>query len=439
MATQIILPQLGQTMEDATIVRWLKNEGDVVEKGDVLVEIQTDKAVLEVESFASGTLLKILAQPGESLPVLHVIGFIGEPGEPLPEVPKPPPKAPPPPEKRPAPRPPSRAPAAAAEAPAPTPAPVEVARRRFSISPRARRLARERVIDPTKIAGSGPDGRVIERDVLAYLERKGYDRLLISPTAKRLAADLNIDVLDLKGTGAAGRIVKADVLKAEREKPRPLSMTRKIIASKMVRSAREIPYFLVTVAVDMTDLAAARDRLNEERAQRISYNDFIVKACGFALRSFPIVNGACLGDTYKINEDINIGIAIDTEDGLIVPVIRNVDGKSLDQIAAESAQLVEKARNKKLLPDEFEGGTFTISNMGMLGVESFTAIIPPDQAAILAVGSIADAVVVRDGAPAVRKTMTITLSSDHRIIDGATAARFLNVVKEKLENPLWVG
>ncbi len=214
-------------------------------------------------------------------------------------------------------------------------------------------------------------------------------------------------------------------------------MTRKIIASKMVRSTREIPSFLVTLSVDMTRLAAVRDRLNRERSQRISYNDFIVKACGFALKSFPIVNGVCLGETYRINEDVNIGIAVDTEEGLIVPVIREVDRKSLDQIASESTELVEKVKSKKFLPGELEGATFTISNMGMLGVESFTAIIPPDQGAVLAVGGITDSVVVRNGTPTVRKIMKMTLTSDHRIIDGATAARFLDEVKQKLEEPSW--
>jgi len=446
MAKQIILPQLGQTMEEATIVRWLKSEGDAVKKGDVLLEIQTDKAVLEVESFASGTLLKILAQPGETLPVLQVIGFVGKPGEELPEVPKPPPaERAPTPAMEPQPRP-SAPPRAhieraelAVEAPAVEAAPPVAAPRRFSISPRARKLAKERVIDPTKIAGSGPNRRVIERDVLAYLERKGYDNIRVSPAAKRVAAESTIDILDLRGTGPQGKIVKADVLKAEAEKPRPLSPRRKIIASKMVRSAREIPYFLVTVLVDMTELAALREKLNEERTHRISYNDFILKACAFALRAFPIVNGACLGDTYRIKQDINIGIAVDLEEGLMVPVIRDADKKTLDQVAEESSQLVEKAKNKKLLLDEFEGATFTISNMGMLDVDSFTAIIPPDQAAILAVGSISDTIVAYDGKPAVRKIVKITLSSDHRIVDGATAARFLNEVKQKLEDPSWAG
>ncbi len=424
-------------------MRWLKKEGDTVEKGEVLLEIQTDKAVLEVESFASGTLLKAIAQPGETLPVLQVIGFVGEPGEELPEVPKAPPRrAAPAPEKKPAPGAPAtprpHREAMAPPAPAPAAAPPEPVARRFSISPRARRLAKEQVIDATRIPGTGPNGRVIERDVVNYLEQKGYDRLLITPTAKRLAANLDIDVLDLRGSGPGGKVLKADVLKAEREKPRPLSMTRRIIASKMVQSAREIPYFLVTVAVDMTDIAAARAKLNKEGPQKVSFNDIMVKACGFALKSHPIVNGACFGDTYKINEDVNIGIAIDTEEGLIVPVVWDVDKKSLEQVAAESAQVAEKARNKKLLPDDLTGATFTISNMGMLGVESFTAIIPPDQAAILAVGSITDSVVAREGKPAVRKIMRLTLSSDHRIIDGATAARFLNEVREKLENPSWV-
>ncbi len=447
MATPVIVPELGETMNEATIVRWLKKEGDVVKKGDVLLEIQTDKAVLEVESFVSGTLLKVLGRPGETLPVLQVIGFIGEPGEKLPEVAKPlHVERPATPERKPrrgGVTPPK--PAAVAEMPArvleaapalPPPPRVE---KRFTISPRARKLARERAIDPTKITGTGPEGRVIERDVIAYLERKGYDKLLISPTARRLAADLNIDVLDLKGSGPRGKILKEDVLKTERQKPRPLSQTRKIIASKMVRSAREIPCYIVTVAVDMTELSEVRERLNKEKTQRISYNDFIVKACTFALRSFPIVNGVCLGDMYRINEDANIGVAVDMEEGLIVPVIRNADRKSLDQIARESSELVEKAKTKKLLLDNLQRATFTISNMGMLGVESFTAIIPPDQAAILAVGVVSDTVVVRDGKPAVRKIMKITLSSDHRIIDGAVAARFLNEVRNRLENPSWAG
>jgi len=445
MATPVIVPELGETMNEATIVRWLKKEGDVVKKGDVLLEIQTDKAVLEVESFVSGTLLKVLGQPGETLPVLQVIGFIGEPGEKLPEVPKaPPPHRAPSPEIKAEPRPAALSrpvlgmPAAAVGAPVAPPPPPPV-QRRFTISPRAKRLARERGIDATRIAGSGPEGRVVERDVLAYLERKGYDKLLISPTARRLAADLSIDILDLKGSRPRGKILKEDVLKAERQKPRPLTQTRKIIASKMVRSAREIPYYIVTVAVDMTELSEVRERLNKEKTQRISYNDFIVKACAFALRSFPIVNGVCLGDMYRVNEDANIGVAVDMEEGLIVPVIRNADRKSLDQIARESSELAEKAKTKKLLLDNLQGATFTISNMGMLGVESFTAIIPPDQAAILAVGAVSDAVVVRDGKPAVRKIMKITLSSDHRIIDGAVAARFLNEVRNRLENPSWAG
>ncbi len=446
MAKEIILPQLGQTMEEATVVRWLKNEGDTVGKGEALLEIQTDKAVLEVESFASGTLLKVLAQPGETLPVLQVIGFIGEPGEKVPEVTRPAPvqKAPAPPkEPQPStsrlPEAPTRRAERVVEAAAAEPAPAVAPPRRFSISPRARKLAKERVIDPAKITGSGPNGRVVERDVLDYLKRRRYDSIRISPTAKRLAAESNIDILDLRGSGPDGKIVKADLLKAEAEKPRPLSQRRQIIASKMSKSAREIPYFLVTVAVDMTGLTTIREKLNEGRTQRISYNDFIVKSCALALRAFPIVNARCLGDTYQIRQDINIGIAVDLEEGLMVPVIRDADKKSLVQIAEESSQLVEKAKANKLLPDEFEGATFTVSNMGMLGVDSFTAIIPPDQAAILAVGSASETVVALDGKPAVRKTMKITLSSDHRIIDGATAARFLNEIRERLEDASWAG
>ncbi len=443
MAVEIVLPQLGQTMEKATIVRWLKKEGDRVNKGDILLEIETDKATLEVESFASGILLKILAKEGESVPVLEVVGYIGKPGEQLPEIKR---KAKPIVTRE---TEPSIVPSRISK-----PAPEEKierleifektalkevppTERRLRISPRAKLLAKETAIDLTKIHGTGPDGRIVEQDVIDYLESRNYARIKITPTAKKLARKLNLDILDIQGSGANGKIFREDVLKADRLKPRSLSRTRKIIANKMMRSISTIPHFFVTISVDMTNPFSLRDRLKKQQHLDFSFNDFILKACADTLREIPILNAVCLGDTYRLNEDINVGIAVEFEEGLIVPVIRDADKKNLIQISKESKKLVEKARSKKLTLDEFTGGTFTVSNMGMLDVENFAAIVNPDEGAVLAVGAIKDMPVARNKRVAIRKMMKMTLSCDHRIIDGATAAEFLRKVKEKLEGAKW--
>jgi len=452
MAKEVILPKLGQTMEEGTVVKWLKKEGDSVKKGDILLEIQTDKAVLEVESFAEGTLLKALAKEGDVVPVLQVIGYVGKTGEKLPETkaaPKaetPKTEAPPKPvavEKKAAPA------VVAAPAPVissvPTPAPMPVpaaapavSSGRLLISPRARKLVNESVINPRKISGSGPEGRIVEKDVLAYLEQAGYYDLKITPTAKILAREHNIDITEIKGSGPGGRVGKADVLKAQREKPKTLSQMRGIIARRMSQSALNVPHFFSTAVVDMTPIVELRTRLKKSDPDlKISFNDFVVSAVAQPLREFPLVNSVCFGDTYTTHEEINVGVAVSLDDGLIVPVIRNADRKKLSQIGQEGRELAEKARSKKLTPEEYTGGTFTVSNMGMLGVESFTAIINPGEGAILAVGAIQPTPMAVNGDIKVRSIMKMTLSSDHRIIDGATAASFMAVLKEKLETSNW--
>ncbi|MCX7847656.1 MAG: 2-oxo acid dehydrogenase subunit E2, partial [bacterium] len=306
--------------------------------------------------------------------------------------------------------------------------------RHFSISPRARKLAHDALINPSRIHGSGPNGRVLERDVQAYLDAKGYHSLSITPLAKSLIKQHNLDVLDIAAANNTRRIDKDHVLRALAEQPKPLSPMRKIIARRMSESASTIPHFFVTVAVDMTDLLEFRKIARRDLGLKASVGDFIMKASALTLRAMPIVNSVCLGDTFITRQRINIGMAVALDDGLVVPVVRDVDQLSLNEIAERTKDLTERARAAKLLPDELQGGTFTISNMGMLGVDQFTAIINPGEGAILAVGAAVDTPVVRNGQIVVRSIMKLTLSSDHRIIDGAVAAQFLKKLKDLLEN-----
>jgi pyruvate dehydrogenase E2 component (dihydrolipoamide acetyltransferase) len=447
MATPIIIPKFGQMTEESTIVEWLKQEGDPVAKGDVLFTVETDKSVMEVESFAEGTLLKILVQPGLSVPVQSTVGFLGQPGEPIPVVPAPSPQgakpaaepgtkaqaAPPaprhPPLDTPGPTAPGREAQAAPAAPA---APA-----RFRISPRARRLAADCVIEPTGIPGSGPMGRVVEKDVRAYLEARHYGRIRISPAARQLAARDGLDILDLAGTGDSGRIGVADVQRALAERPRPMSRMRQIIAQRLAQSVLTAPHFFVTVQADMTALLGLRARLKEQGAP-YTVTDFISEAVVLTLKDFPEVNSSTDGKTIRWNSRVHLGLAVSLEQGLVVPVIRNAEELTLAELNARSRELADKARNGKLSPDEMAGSTFTISNMGMLDVENFTAIINPGEAAILAVSSTLSKPVALDGKVVVRSLMKMTLSADHRLIDGAMAARFLNAVKQKLEDlELW--
>jgi pyruvate dehydrogenase E2 component (dihydrolipoamide acetyltransferase) len=445
MATPIIMPKFGQMTEESAIVEWLKKEGDKVNKGDILFTVETDKSVMEVESFEAGTLLKITVPPRVNVPVQSTVGFLGNPGEAIPAVAAPAPAAP----KSAAAAAPVAAPAAtrapiaaAVSAPAAAPVPqlptaISNLPTLFRISPRAAALAKHSVIDATRIKGTGPEGRIVEKDVRNYLQQHGYDKLRISPAAKELAAKEKLDVLAIQATDDSGRISVADVQRAIAEKPEPMSKMRQIIAQRLTQSFRDTPHFYVTVAVDMTELIAYRSQLKAAGAP-YTVTDFIAEAVVLTLQEFPDVNSSTDGKTTRWNSHVNLGIAVSLEQGLVVPVIRNAGQLPLLELSQRTKSLAEKARAGKATPDELSGGTFTISNMGMMDVESFGAIINPGESAILAVASTKPQPVVRDGKIVVRQMMKLTLSCDHRIVDGALGAKFINGIKQKLEDiELW--
>jgi pyruvate dehydrogenase E2 component (dihydrolipoamide acetyltransferase) len=442
MATPIIMPKFGQMTEESAIVEWLKKEGDPVAKGDILFTVETDKSVMDVQSFEAGTLLKIVVPPRVNVLVQCIVGFLGQPGEPIPTVTAPPP--------RPAPV----TGAARAVLPSPTPlataptassvqavapavvAPAPAAPLLFRISPRAAALARLSVIDPSPIKGSGPLGRVVERDVKQYLESRGYGNLRVTPAARELAAREKVDLLAVR-PGEGGRITLADVQLAVAEKPKAMSRIRQIIAQRLAQSFRDTPHFYVTVSVDMTDLVAYRGELKAAGAA-YTVTDFISQSVVLSLLEFPTVNSSTDGSATRWRGQVNLGLAVSIPGGLVVPVIHNAGPLSLREISAAAKRLADKARAGKLTPDEMSGGTFTISNLGMLNVENFSAIINPGEGAILAVASTLPQPSVRDGQVVIRQLMKMTLSVDHRLIDGALGAQFINAVKAKLEDrELW--
>lgn len=450
MAQAVIMPKLGQAMEDATIVKWHKKEGDQVKKGEVLFEIETEKAVLEAESFHEGTLLKILVREQEAAQVLSPVAYVGKPGEKLPEIPaalptasSPPPSAVSRPEQSVKPR---TASAAAMPEPARvTPGPTHIHRqgaeavvpRKLAISPRAKALARASVINPANIRGTGPNGRIIERDVKAYLQEKRYDQIRITPAAKRLAADEDIDILNVSGAGESLRITARDIQRAIAEKPRKMSKMRQVIAKRLTESFTTTPHFYVTVSADMTELLAFRQEL-KERGESYTVTDFILEAVILSLLEFPALNSVTDGAVVRWHGSVALGMAVGLDDGLVVPVIRSSENLNMRELHESAGALAAKARSGKLTPDEMTGSTFTVSNMGMMDVENFTAIINPGESAILAVASTMQCPVAINGRVEARSMMKMTLSSDHRIVDGATAAAFINAVKHKLEDmELW--
>jgi pyruvate dehydrogenase E2 component (dihydrolipoamide acetyltransferase) len=452
MATPIIMPKFGQMTEESAIVEWLKKEGDKIAKGDILFTVETDKSVMEVESFEEGTLLKITVPPRVNVPVQSTVGFLGNPGEAIPTVTATAPVAP------------KKIEATAQSAPAPAPvisapkiivpvaapvvsavpvapvapvAQIPSAPKLFRISPRAAALARDCVIDATRIKGSGPEGRIVEKDIRDYLAKHSYDKLRITPSAKEKAVQEKLDILTLTGTSDGGRITIADVNRALAERPRTMSKMRQIIAQRLTQSVVTAPHFFVTVDVDMTGLVKFRAEL-KGRGAPFTITDFISEAVVLTLKEFPDVNSSTDGKTIRWNSKVHLGLAVSLEQGLVVPVIRNADELTLAELNLRAKELAEKARAGKLAPDEMSGSTFTISNMGMLDVENFTAIINPGESAILAVSSTVKKAVVREDKIVVRSMMKITLSSDHRLIDGAMAARFANAIKQKLEDiELW--
>ena len=452
MIHKVAMPRFGQTMEEGTIERWAKQVGDDVALGEVLLEITTDKATLEVEAFVEGTVRKVLAAEGDTVKCGRVIALVGDADEELPDIDEDAvvevPAAAEAPALAPAP---AAAPAALAPAPAPAaPVPAAVAPAapsaaslvtatgRVSASPRARRRAAIEKVPVDILAGSGPNGRVVEADVLSYAQEVAD--LKATPLAREVALERGVDMRRVTGRGAGGRITKEDALAAAPSLPAKdevvaLSAMRRVVAQRMFESKRDIPHFYLQVELDMTDLVAHRSRLNEEGPVKISFNDFIMKACAMAFKDNPAMGSVWAGDSVVVKGQINIGIAVAIDDGLIVPVVKDADRKGLEEIAAESRALIEKARSKRLTPEEYEDGRLTISNLGMMDIDCFIPIVNPGEAAILGIGRIADKVVVIDRGIHVRSMMWVTLSADHRVVDGAVAASFLKQVKDLLECP----
>lgn len=403
MISEIILPALGETMDEATILRWLKAPGDTVEKGDPLFEIETDKATIEVEATEAGVLRAQRAEAGEAIPVGQVVGYLAEDMEaPIPKEQDRPrePEA----ERAAQPTP------ATATAVSPDELDTDRSDRVFS-SPRARRLAREEGIEVEEVgAGTGPMGRIVEADVARYLERRDAE------PRERVPELPPKQVVTLEGS-------------------------RKAIAERMSRSVREAPQFTLTAKVDMSSAEEARERLNELALQegqgRVTTTALLVAASAWALGRHPYVNATLHGEEIHLRSEIHIGVAVAREEGLIVPVLRDADSKSVSQIARELGELVERAQRGTLAASQASGSTFTVSNLGMFGIEQFTAIINPPESAILAVGGIERVVVPTEaGDIEVRPTLRMTLTCDHRVMDGAIGARFLADVKSALENPV---
>ena len=456
MATSIVMPQMGYDMQQGIVVRWRKSEGDEVARGDVLAEIETDKATVEFEAFVSGVLRRIVVDTGVVVPVGDLIAVIGSRDEQLPDDIQG-----------------SSSSATAASAPTvqvqPSAEPSTSAASddgEVRASPIARRLARERGLELSLISGTGPGGRIVEQDVLDYQEPAPVDGAAslaavdgagrverASPIARRLARERGIDLASVAGTGPEGRIVEQDVLSYQPPAPEAeaipaqveadgeraeLSRMRQVIARVTSDSKRDAPHFYLTATVDMSRAMSLRREVNDAASSetRISVNDLIVKASAMALRKHPKFNAFFRGEHLQMNSSLNIGIAIALEAGLIVPGIGNCENRSLVQIAAASSDLIARAHQGTLRNEEYSGTTFSISNLGMFDVDSFAAIIYPPHAAVLAVGKVSEQPVVRDGQLAVGQTMQATLSVDHRVADGAEAAQFLMEIKGLLESPV---
>lgn len=451
MASKVILPKLGQTMEEGTIVEWLKKEGDPVKKGETLFQVESDKAVLEAEAKESGVLLKILVGKGVKVPVLTPVGIIGQPNEDISGLLAQVGSAPAAPAQPQAPQAAAPAVAAAPVAPAqPATEPLQpIARERIFASPRARRVAAEKGVDLVYVAGSGPQGRIIEKDVLAFLESQPA----ATPLARKVAQEMGIPLQQVPVT--EGRITAAQVRAAVALAPAPaaappplrpaegeivpMAGIRAIIADRMATSAHTTAAVTLQSMVDATELVALRTKLKEALTKElgfdIGYNDILAKIVARCLVEFPYMNVRLEANGIRYLTEVNVGLAVDTERGLIVPVLRNADKLSLKELAKQFRELVARGREGKALPDDLTGGTFTITNLGMFGVDQFTPIINLPECAILGVGRIRPEPAVVDGQIVVRQRMWLSLTFDHRLVDGAPAARFLQGIMKYIESP----
>lgn len=408
MAFEVKMPQLGLTMEEGTVTRWVKQEGDAVKAGEVILEITTDKLTSEVESEYDGILLKIVAQEGEDIPVKGLLAYIGEAGEQVGDTP-------------------AAAPVAAPVEAEPAPAAVPVAApvnsgSRVRISPLAKKTAAKLGVDYTTVAGSGPMGRIVQKDILAVAEA--------AKNAPAAAVSAPVAAAEKPATATSLELMEGDeVVK--------LAGMRKVIADRMTKSAQEIPTVTQNVKIDVTDLMVFRKKVNNDLGVKYSLNDYVLKATAKALKENKHILASIDGDKIIKRAHVNIGMAVALDDGLIVPVIKDADKMSLGEISAAAKDLAERAKTNKLEMDEYKGSTFSISNLGMFGVETFDPIINQPDSGILGVCAVQDELVMDDdGNITKRQFMRISFTFDHRLIDGATAAKFELAIKELLENPM---
>jgi pyruvate dehydrogenase E2 component (dihydrolipoamide acetyltransferase) len=414
MAEAIRMPLLSDTMKEGVIAEWHKKVGDTIKSDDIIAEVETDKATMEVMPYVDGTLLYIGVEKGKGVPVNGIMAIIGKPGESFQSILDAEGGAPAASgSSTPAP---AGAPEATASAPVAEAAPVAATNTddRIKASPLAKKIAEEKGVDIGAVKGSGDNGRIIKRDIDSY-----------TPTAAAAPSksEKSMPVVPVY-TGEEGHT------------DTPVSQMRRIIAQRLAESKFSAPHFYLRMTITMDNAMEARKAINLVSPEKVSFNDLIIKACAMALRKHPAVNSSWMGDFIRQNHHIHIGTAVAVDEGLIVPVVKFADQKSLSQIAVEAGVLIDKARNKKIQPHEFTGNTFTISNLGMMDIDEFTAIINPPDSCILAVGKIAATPVVENGQVVVRNLLKLTLSCDHRVVDGAVGSRFLQTLKTYLENPV---
>ena len=427
MAEIIRMPKMSDTMEEGVIAGWLKKVGDEVKSGDILAEVETDKATMELESYDDGFLLHVGVKDGESVPVDGVIAIIGEKGENIDDILK------------------------------------EVSNEQNNNEAVDAKDEKEEIVDEDDPVEENLE--VKEEKEVKNTEDKiedinidfsnESDRIKASPLAKKLASEKGVDISMVKGSGDGGRIIKEDIenfkhseniptkevklpeiYSKESYEEIPVSQMRKTISKRLAESKFSAPHFYLTMEIDMDNCIEGRNKINETSDVKISFNDIIIKAAAVSLRKHPMVNASFLTDKIRVNNHIHIGVAVAVDEGLLVPVIRFADNKSLSHISTEVRNLAGKAKNKELQPSDWEGNTFTISNLGMFGIDEFTAIINPNDACILAVGGIKNTPVVKNGEIVPGNVMKVTLSCDHRIVDGAIGSAFLKTLKELIEDPI---
>ena len=436
MATKVIMPKLSPTMEEGQISRWLKKEGDKVSMGEPLAEIDTDKATMEMQALSNGVLRKILIGEGQSAPLGQTIAVIGEPNEDIASL--------------------------LADAPAAAPKQEHPKQEQTQEQP-AQQQPQAKAAAASAQPAPANDGKGGRQPQAAAADS---GRMIVSPLAARMAAEAGIDLRSLQGSGPGGRIIKKDIEAAISEpkaaptqpayprvvepgefpqaaaspyRDEPASEIRKVIAKRLVTSLGPVPHFFLTTEIEMDRAAEMRKGINAlDPELKISVNDIVIKVAAAALRQHPEVNASFQGNFIRYYQHADVGVAVAIPDGLITPVVRSADQKSLSEIAAEVRELAERARSRKLKPEEYTGASFSISNLGMFGIDEFTAVINPPEGAILAVGAMSPKPVVRENEIVIRQMMRVTMSCDHRVIDGATGAKFLQTFKKILENPLYL-